>query len=40
MKINKIDLFGFKVEIDEVATKEWYDLPRNGAATVEIADIL
>ena len=23
--MNKIDLFGFKVEIDEVATKEWYD---------------
>lgn len=24
-KMKAFDLFGFQVEIDEVATKEWYD---------------
>ena len=25
MKKKKMDLFGYQVEIDEVATKEWYN---------------
>ncbi len=25
MKTNKFDLFGFQVEIEQAATKEWYD---------------
>ena len=25
MNTNKFDLYGFQVEIDEAATKDWYD---------------
>ena len=39
-KMKAFDLFGFQVEIDEVATKEWYDKQKNGAANVEIAGTL
>ena len=38
-KMKAFDLFGFQVEIDEVATKEWYDKVPRGIVVYDNRDI-